>query len=221
MATRTICDVEDFVFPAVPQPDAESNASAMEINLKAIEGYLRRLREAACADIDSIIADCCDGGGGGGGGADSFLELSDTPASYAGSGSEFVRVNAGATGLVFSPSTADSDGLVLNYSTVEQQTNRSFLAEGPIFQKSLVFGALPSVGSKDVAHGITGLLRIITFHAVTRRSSDGAQLPLPFASPTDANNIQFQFDATNVRVTVGLDRSAFDQTYVTLFYTKS
>jgi len=40
-------------------------------------------------------------GGGGGGGASSFLDLTDTPNSYAGQGNKLVTVSSGATGLTF------------------------------------------------------------------------------------------------------------------------
>jgi len=40
-------------------------------------------------------------GGGGGGGASTFLDLTDTPNSYAGQADKLVKVNSAATGLTF------------------------------------------------------------------------------------------------------------------------
>jgi len=40
-------------------------------------------------------------GGGGGGGATTFIALTDVPATYVGAATQFVRVNAGETGLEF------------------------------------------------------------------------------------------------------------------------
>jgi hypothetical protein len=86
------CGVEPFQYQATPQP-GDAGASANQINEQAIEAYLNRLREAVCADLTELF----DAGGV----LLSFLELTDTPDTYAGSGGLAVAVNAGATGLEF------------------------------------------------------------------------------------------------------------------------
>lgn len=219
MPTRLICDVEPFRYQATPQI-GETNASANQINEQALEDYLNRLREAICADIDSIIEDCCNGGGGG---AETFLELTDTPASYAGAGGDYVAVKAGEDGLEFvAPSSSpDSDGLVLNYSTSEQATNRTWVDGRTIYQKTISFGSLPASGSASVNHGITNLDLVIEMHAFAHNPSVSAWLPLPFASPTISNNIQININATQIAVAVGINRSAFTENFFTLFYVKT
>ena len=219
MPTSSICDVEPFRYQATPQI-GDSNASTGQINDQFLEDYLNRLREAICADIESIIDECCNGGGGGG--AETFLELTDTPAAYTGDGGKVVSVKAAEDGLEFTTpaSSPDSDGLVLNYSTSEQATNRTWVDGKTIYQKTINFGALPAAGQKTVAHGISTIDFVIEAQAYTKNPSVSAYLYLPFASPTASNNIQLNVNATSVLITVGINRSAFTSTYVTLFYTK-
>lgn len=219
MPTSRICDVEPFRYQSTPQIDGQTGASSNQINEQHLEDYLNRLREAVCADVESIIEDCCNGGGGG---AESFLELSDTPASYAGQATKLVRVNAGANALEFvTPSSGpDSDGLRLNYTTSEQATNRTFLGS-TIYQKTVNVGGLPASGNVAANHGITNLLYVLGHDCWAYAPSTAARLPIPFASPTLANNIQLNVNATQVIITVGINRSTFTTCYCTLFYTKT
>lgn len=95
-ADRT-CAVNPFLSPVVAQVSSlEQAGSALEILTQALENYLTRLKAAICADLQQIVEECC-----GGGGATSFLDLTDTPDSYAGAAGDLVRVNAGETGLEF------------------------------------------------------------------------------------------------------------------------
>jgi hypothetical protein len=43
---------------------------------------------------------------------------------------------------------------------------------------------------------------------------------LPYASPTDADNIELSVDVTNVSITTGSDRTGFTTTYIVLEYIK-
>lgn len=67
MAELTTCNIEPFLYPVTPQP-GESGVSGEHIAQTAIEGYLNRLREAVCrdlqainAEIQAVIDDCCGG----------------------------------------------------------------------------------------------------------------------------------------------------------------
>jgi len=219
VTTRRTCEIEPFRYQATPQPDAGSGASANQINEQSLEDYLNRFKEAVCADIDSIIAECC--GGGGDGGAETFLELTDTPASYAGAGGQFVKVKASVDGLEFvaGGAGADVDGITLNYSTSEQATNRTWIGGATIYQKTINFGALPNTTLKEVAHGITGLSRVVK---VMGMSYDGTSwINIPFVHRTTATSqVQLIIDATNVRIWTGSNRTTFTDTYVTIWYLK-
>lgn len=97
--TSKVCAIEPFRYQSTPQPGGEDGASGNQINEQAIEDYLSRLRTAICEDVEAIIAAADTGGGG----ATTFLELDDTPASYAGAGGDLVAVKGTEDGLEFVP----------------------------------------------------------------------------------------------------------------------
>ena len=224
MPTSKICDVEPFRYQATPQV-GDTNASTGQINDQFLEDYLNRLRQAICDDITSIIDECCNGGGGG---VTNFLELTDTPASYAGAGGDFVAVNAGATGLEFVAAPAGgTSGLHKDYSTSEQATNRTWIDGRTVYQKTIDFGLLPNTSTKTVAHGITNLDFTIAWEAVAADTTGGGagntEYPLP-ASNTAAlgNQIQLQITTTGALLSIrtGTNRSTY-YAYITLFYVKT
>jgi hypothetical protein len=82
------------------------------------------------------------------------------------------------------------------------------------------FGALPNTGTTTVAHNIP-INSQYTFTRIYGAASDTTGLhyiPLPYASPVLANNIELSVDATNVIVTTGSNRSNFNITYIVLEY---
>jgi hypothetical protein len=153
MTADRVCEMEPFRNAVVPQiKDMESAGSAMQIALEGIEDYLSRLKEAICDDLQQIVEECC----GGSGPTDiSFLDLTDTPASYAGSANYMVTVNPGETGLTFTPvpdpvATAQSVeriillAQVLNANAVTSTAN--FVGYGGALgaNGTLAFGAIAS-----------------------------------------------------------------------------
>lgn len=91
------CNVEPFRYQATPQPGADDGASGNQINEQALEDYLNRLRVAICEDLTEIFNS--------GDVILSFLQLTDTPDSYAGQEGKLVQVNAAENGLQFWPAT--------------------------------------------------------------------------------------------------------------------
>lgn len=92
-----------------------------------------------------------------------------------------------------------------------------------IYRLVVNFGALPNTGTKSVAHGITTTAST-TFTRIYGAASDTTgfnYIPLPFASPTLANNISLSVDATNVTITTGSNRSNFNVSYVVLEYVQN
>lgn len=94
----------------------------------------------------------------------------------------------------------------------------------PTFRPALLavinFGALPNTGSKSVAHGIT-CTTATTFTKIYATASDTTGLnyiPIPYASPTLANNIELKVDSTNVTIITGSNRTNFNVCYVVLEY---
>lgn len=82
------------------------------------------------------------------------------------------------------------------------------------------FGTLPNAGTTSVAHGITfqspNAFSFTRIYGTATNKTGGSYLPLPYASPTDGNNIELSVDNTNVTITTGSDRTAYTITYVVL-----
>ncbi len=78
-------------------------------------------------------------------------------------------------------------------------------------------GALPNTATKSVAHGITFTANMVAtriYGAATNPNT--AWIPLPYASPVLANNIELNLDATNVNITTGSNRTSFTTSYVVI-----
>ncbi len=89
-----------------------------------------------------------------------------------------------------------------------------------VFRKVINFGMLPNTGTTSQPHGIT-CLKSTSFTRIYATASDPinlAYIPIPYASPTLANNIEINVDATNVNITTGSDRTLFTICYVILEY---
>lgn len=118
------------------------------------------------------------------------------------------------------------------YDAIETITGQSFLptfstqtgANGTyrtVFRLTIDFGALPNTATKSVAHGLTlGSTWSVTklYGAATDPST--SFIPLPYASPTLANNIELNMDGTNVNVTTGSDRTAYTRCFIIVEYIK-
>jgi len=90
-----------------------------------------------------------------------------------------------------------------------------------VFRKVVNFGALPNTGTKSVAHDIapTASFSFTRIYGCSTNPST-SYIPLPYASPVLANNIELNADATNVNVTTGSNRTAYTITYIVLEYIK-
>lgn len=83
--------------------------------------------------------------------------------------------------------------------------------------------ALPNAGTATIAHGIT-CTSVTTFTRIYGVANDTAgqnYIPLPYASPTLANNIELRVDGTNVTIVTGSNRTNFTKTYIVLEYLQS
>ncbi len=90
-----------------------------------------------------------------------------------------------------------------------------------VLRKVIDFGALPAAGTKAVPHGIT-FTNNFTLTFMGGYATDPAAMiafPLPYADPIAiANAVALTMDATNVYVTVGINRTNFTRCYVTIEY---
>jgi len=120
----------------------------------------------------------------------------------------YVPVTSYVNGQLFFPNPA------LNSTTSTAPTYRQ------VYRLLINFGALPNTGTKSVAHGLT-VNSSYTFTRIYGCASDTSgfnYIPLPYASPTLANNIELSVNGTNVTVTTGSNRSNFTVCYIILEY---
>lgn len=103
------------------------------------------------------------------------------------------------------------------FSPNDSQQNRNG------YRKLVDFGALPNTAVKTVAHGITfdASSTLTQLYAAASDPVNLLYIPIPYASPTLANNIEISLDATNVIITTGSNRSAFTTCYVVIEWLKN
>jgi hypothetical protein len=91
-----------------------------------------------------------------------------------------------------------------------------------VVRKVINFGALPDTANQAIAHGIvfTDASRVTRIYGVAIDPVNHIYLPLPYASPTDANNIELWADNANVNVTTGADLTAYTVCYIVIEYIK-
>jgi len=152
-----------------------------------------------------------------------FLSLTDTPGSFAGQGSRVVSVNAGETALEFTTPSGDGTlGSLVDYKLTEQELPQLWTDGKPIHKKTISVGPLPNSTSKNVAHGITNIERIVKMEAFSRRSGTGVMSPQPFVVDNFiGTQVLWQFNTTNIFIRTAIDQTVEDEVFLTLYYTRS
>ena len=108
-----------------------------------------------------------------------------------------------------------------SYSTSETFTGKYWIDGKPIYKKTIDCGALPNTDTKNVAHNITSFNKIINIYGYAYASSSQNSVPLPFSSPTNTLNVLVMAGTTNITILTGTDQSAFNESFITLEYTKN
>jgi len=92
-----------------------------------------------------------------------------------------------------------------------------------VYRKVIDFGTLPNAGTKSVAHGIAFDANSSLTHLYAAATDPVAliYIPIPYASPTLANNIEIYLDAANVNIVTGSNRTAFTICYVVIEWLKN
>lgn len=92
-----------------------------------------------------------------------------------------------------------------------------------VYRKVIDFGALPNTATKSVAHGITfdANCNMTRIYGASTDPVAFTYIPLPYASPTLANNIELYADATNVNVITGSNRTNYTRTVIILEWVKN
>lgn len=107
-----------------------------------------------------------------------------------------------------------------DYSTTEKATGGTWIDGSAIYKKTINFGALPNNAGKTVAHGISNLGRVVKLEGMSYNSSTSTYAPLPYASDS-TSAIDVSIVGADIRIYTFTDRTAFSDTYVTLYYTKT
>jgi hypothetical protein len=91
-----------------------------------------------------------------------------------------------------------------------------------VYRKVINFGALPNNTSRTIPHNInfTNTTRLTRMYGASSNPNAIQFIPLPFASPTLANNVSIEANAAGVTVTTGKDYSGFVDTTIVLEYTQ-
>jgi len=90
-----------------------------------------------------------------------------------------------------------------------------------ILRKVIDFGPLPAAGTKSIPHGITfdANFTLIQMWASATDPVALVAFPIPYADPIALiNAVSLTIDATNVNITVGINRSSFTRCFVFIEY---
>lgn len=92
-----------------------------------------------------------------------------------------------------------------------------------VFRKVINFGSLPNTATKTVAHGITfdANSNLTRLYGAATDPAAFTYIPLPYASPTLANNIELYLDGTNVNVITGSNRTNYTRSVVIIEWVKN
>ena len=141
---------------------------------------------------------------------DSGKALSDLQAKLtAGNG---ITINSSTNTI-----SADVNGAYDIYDSTERVVGTWF--GEPLYQKTIDLGALPNATTKNVAHGISNLSRVVKGEGIAYSSAN--QVPLPWVSVSNIiQNVNIYFDATKIYISTGADKSSYNA-YFTIQYTKT
>ena len=126
----------------------------------------------------------------------------------------------GTTTDVYAPS---GGGGSVNYSTTEQVVG-TWIDGKPLYQITVNMGQLPNNTSKNVAHGVSALEKVVYFEGYARRTDDAWCEPLPrILVGNDAKAmVSIRVNATNVTLATQTNlASIYNESYVTFRYTKT
>lgn len=108
------------------------------------------------------------------------------------------------------------------YSTTEQKVG-IWIDGKPIYKKTIDCGTMPNTSQKRVPINISNLDRVVWHDATIRGSANKYFGILPWLKEDTSIVDSIYIDETAGMIVLGTksDRTAFDQTYVTLYYTKT
>lgn len=105
------------------------------------------------------------------------------------------------------------------FTTTEQLTGAVWIDGKQIYRKVIDTTALPNATTKNVAHGITGMTKVISLNGMASGSGT-VNRPLPYADATLTDAVELDIDATNVSLRSTGNQSAFTASHVVVEYVK-
>ena len=119
------------------------------------------------------------------------------------------------------------------YSTQEAINGQQFFLGSNVqgeassdYRQLVIFGGLPNTGVKQVAIDIPqdSNFKMTRFYAAASDTTNFRYIPLPYASPVLANNIELEIlpilGVPTIQITTGSNRTNFDVTLVVIEYLK-
>ena len=126
----------------------------------------------------------------------------------------------GTTQDIYAPSGGGSS---LNYSTTEQVVG-TWIDGKPLYQITVNTGQLPNATSKNVAHGVSAIEKVVYFEGYAKRTDDAWFEPLPrILVGNDAKAlVSVRVSTANVTLATQTNlASVYNESYVTFRYTKT
>lgn len=112
-------------------------------------------------------------------------------------------------------------GAIGDYSLAELETPFKDWNGDIIYKKTVDCGALPDSSFKSVPHNISGLKNVVLLTGIAYNPTSGARLVLPGANPNTGYSTSIAILNTTIDIGTGVDRTAFIQTFITVYYTKT
>ena len=107
-----------------------------------------------------------------------------------------------------------------SYFTTETNTGMKWIDGKPIYRKVVDFGALPNATTKNVAHNISNIDKIVKIDGITYSNYNYSPLPLVYNSSEAQYNTEIYVGGTYITMKSTQNRSNVTA-YVTIEYTKT
>ena len=135
-----------------------------------------------------------------------------------------IREQTGEAGQIqlkeFANKVASISGGKHTYSTTEQEVGE-WIDGSTVYEKVIDLGTLPNNTTKNVAHGISNLGRVIQAELTADNGANWISIPYTTTNSTDLRyQLGFWITDTNIAIKSEWDRSAFGG-YAILRYTKA
>jgi hypothetical protein len=143
-----------------------------------------------------------------------YQQLNNMAQSINTKGSGRFNTQEFATGETFYPSPS-----------ISSATNAN-AAPRPVFRRVLNMlpsGTLPNTGTLTVAHGLTfnSANTLTRLYGAATNAAGTSMIPIPYSSPTAANNIELYADATNIYLITGSNRTSYTKCNVIIEFLKN